>query len=102
VSLTIREENSRETVLKIVNIMLYIATLKTKILIFAFVRHCLSRNHTQIDLNRVINYLTRKFKKNRGKKLNVECNIAENFKDDQGFSTVFPAILIRFKRGPNF
>jgi hypothetical protein len=32
---------------------------KKKILLFAFVRQCLSKNLSEIYLNRVINYLTR-------------------------------------------
>jgi hypothetical protein len=37
------------------------------------------------------------------KKLNVECDIDENFKVDQGFYTVFPAIMFLFElRGKSF
>jgi hypothetical protein len=56
----------------------------------------LSKNLTEIHLNRVINYLTRKLKRKSAKKVNVECDADENFKDDQGFFTDFLAIMFRF------
>jgi hypothetical protein len=55
---------------------------KQKFPLFAFVCQCLSRNLPQIDLNRIINYYTRKFRKNWDQKWNVECDIVENFKAD--------------------
>jgi hypothetical protein len=64
--------------------------------------HCLSKNLTEIHLNRVINYLTRKLRTKCAKKVNVECDTVENFKDDQGFFTVFPVIIFRFELGAKF
>jgi hypothetical protein len=75
---------------------------KQKFPLFAFVYQCLSRNLPQIDLNRIINYYTRKFRKNWDKKWNVECDIDENFKDDQVFITVVPAIMFLFELWAKF
>jgi hypothetical protein len=73
--------------------------IEKKILLVAFIWQCFSRNLTQIDLNRIINYYKRKFRKNWGKKLNVECDIDENFKYDQRFFL----LLCSFSSwGPNF
>jgi hypothetical protein len=34
--------------------------------------------------------------------MTVECDTDENFKDDRGVFTVFPAIMLRFELRPNF
>jgi hypothetical protein len=57
----------------------------------------LSKKLTEIHLNGVINYMTRKLRRKRAKKVNVKCDTDENLKDDQGFFTVFPAIMFRFE-----
>jgi hypothetical protein len=71
-----------------------------KFLLFA--RQCLSKNLTEIHLNRVINYLLRKLRRKWAKKVNVECATDENFKDDQGFFQVFPAIMFLFELRAKF
>jgi hypothetical protein len=56
-----------------------------------FVRQCLRKNLTEIHLNPVINYLTRKLRRKWTIKVNVECDTEENFKDDQGFLSLCSA-----------
>jgi hypothetical protein len=63
--LIIRESSSGGKVIKNGNRMRLGAFSKfedfqKKILLFAFVRQCVSKNFTAIHLNRVINYLTKK------------------------------------------
>jgi hypothetical protein len=108
-SLTVRESSyQEEKVIKNGNrIRLranYFQNLRNlkKFLLFAFVRQCLSKNLTEIHLNRVINYLSRNLRRKWSKKVNVECDTDDNFKDDQGFFTVFPAIMFRFKLRAKF
>jgi hypothetical protein len=47
-------------------------------------------------------YLTRKFLKNWGKKLNVKCDIDENFIGDQGFSHFFLLLCSASSWEPNY
>jgi hypothetical protein len=75
---------------------------KKKYLLFAFVRQCLSKNLTEIQSNRVINYLSRKLSRKLAKKVNVKCATDENFKDDQGFFALFPAIMFLFELRAKF
>jgi hypothetical protein len=70
--------------------------------LFVFVRQCLSKNLTEIHLNRVINYLTRKLRRKWVKKVNVECDTDENFKDDQRFFTFFLLICSDLSWEQNF
>jgi hypothetical protein len=44
----------------------------------------------------------KKVEEKMSEKVNVECDTDENFKDDQGFFTVFPAIMFRFKLTAKF
>jgi hypothetical protein len=74
---------------------------KKTFLLFAFVLQCLSKNLTEIHLYRVINYLSRKLRRKWAKKVNVECDTNEHFKDDQGFFAVFPAIMFFFELRAN-
>jgi hypothetical protein len=46
--------------------------------------------------------LTRKLRRKGAKKVNMECDTDENFQDDQGYFTVFPAIMFSFELRAKF
>jgi hypothetical protein len=62
---------------------------KKKFLLFAFVRQCLSKNLTEIHLNRVINYLTRKLRKKWAKKVKWNVILTKTLKMTRDFSQFF-------------
>jgi hypothetical protein len=75
---------------------------KNKILLFAFVRQCLSKNLTEIHLNRVINYLTESWWENELKKWTWNVILTKTLKMTRDFSQFFLLLCSASSWEPNF